>query len=278
MKISIKLTAVLLAFGVLSGCAHDTKHTGTHMALCATAGGIVGGLIGGASGDSDDAGAGIAAGAAAGALFCAVNHHPEHAPACSMEAPEGALLDANGCAFDSDNDGVVDGLDKCPGTPAGVQVDAMGCALDSDGDGVVDHLDECPGTPAGTAVDSKGCALPVAGETILSLTGVNFATNSAELTSHARTQLDNAINMLSEATNVVKVRVEGHTDSRGSASYNESLSTRRAVSVIQYLVRHGGIAADKLTAVGMGETSPVASNDTADGRAMNRRVDFVVSQ
>ena len=278
MKISVKLTAAILALGVLSGCAHDTKHTATHIALCATAGGIAGGLIAGAAGgDSDDAGAGIAAGAAAAALFCAVNDHPAHGPNCPMEAPEGALLDANGCAFDTDGDGVVDGIDQCPGTPAGVSVDATGCPLDSDGDGVIDANDECPGTPAGATVDSKGCEL-VVGDTIVSLTGVNFETNSAVLTAHAKGQLDNAINALADAANVVNVSVEGHTDSRGAAAYNQTLSLHRAESVIHYLVDHGGLDASKLIAVGMGEGSPVATNDTAEGRAMNRRVDFVVSQ
>jgi len=61
--------------------------------------------------------------------------------------------------LDSDGDGVVDSLDKCPGTPAGVKVDKDGCPLDSDGDGVPDYLDKCPGTPAGTAVDKDGCPL-----------------------------------------------------------------------------------------------------------------------
>lgn len=276
MKISTKLVAALLALGVLSGCS-TTKHDNTHRLLCATAGGIAGGLIAGAAGgDSEDAGIGIAAGAAVATLLCPASHeHPEHN--CPMEAPEGALLDANGCAFDSDNDGVVDGIDQCPGTPAGVQVDAQGCPLDSDGDGVIDHHDECPNTPAGTTVDSKGCAL-VAGDTIVSLTGVNFETNSAVLTAHAKSQLDNAINTLADAASVVGVRVEGHTDSRGSEAYNQQLSLKRAESVIHYLVSHGGLDVSKFTAVGMGETSPVASNATAEGRAQNRRVDFVVSQ
>ncbi len=277
MKISVKLTAALLALGVLSGCANN-NHKVADYALCTAAGGIVGGIVSGVTGgDSADAGIGIAAGAAIAAMLCPTTH-PEEAPACSMVAPEGALLDANGCAFDSDNDGVVDGVDQCPGTPSGVEVDAMGCPLDSDGDGVVDHLDECPGTPAGTAVDLKGCALPVAGDTILSLTGVNFETDSAVLTAHAKGQLDNAINLITAATDVIGVRVEGHTDSRGSAAYNETLSLKRAESVVHYLVNHGGISADKLTAVGMGESHPVASNDTAEGQAMNRRVDFVVHQ
>lgn len=270
MKISVKLTAAVLALGVLSGCA---THQVSDRLVCATAGAIAGGLIAGAmnSAGSSDVGIGIAAGAAVATLLCPTTHEP----VCAEVAPEGALLDANGCAFDSDNDGVVDGIDQCPGTPAGIQVDAHGCALDSDGDGVVNHHDQCPFTPAGIVVDEKGC--PLAGETILSLTGVNFATNKADLTPHAMGQLDEAIESLTHATNVVSVRIEGHTDSTGTEKYNHHLSQKRAEAVVHYLVSHG-INAEHLHAVGMGEGHPAARNDTAEGRAQNRRVDFVVSQ
>jgi OOP family OmpA-OmpF porin len=73
----------------------------------------------------------------------------------------------------------------------------------------------------------------------------------------------------------VAVIVEGHTDSVGSDAYNKKLSLRRADAVRQYLVKHG-IPADRITAEGFGESSPVASNDTEDGRAQNRRVELRV--
>ena len=75
--------------------------------------------------------------------------------------PSGVQVDKDGCPLDSDRDGVYDYLDKCPGTPAGVKVDRDGCPLDSDGDGVYDYLDKCPGTPAGVKVDRDGCPFPV---------------------------------------------------------------------------------------------------------------------
>lgn len=78
--------------------------------------------------------------------------------------PAGVKVDANGCPIDTDGDGVADYLDKCPGTPAGVKVDATGCALDTDGDGVADHMDKCPGTPSGVMVDASGCALDTDGD------------------------------------------------------------------------------------------------------------------
>jgi outer membrane protein OmpA-like peptidoglycan-associated protein len=71
--------------------------------------------------------------------------------------PIGCWVDEKGCPRDSDGDGVCDGLDRCPNTPAGCPVDEHGCPMDEDGDGVCDGLDNCPGTPAGCWVDDKGC-------------------------------------------------------------------------------------------------------------------------
>jgi outer membrane protein OmpA-like peptidoglycan-associated protein len=71
--------------------------------------------------------------------------------------PLGALVDANGCPIDSDGDNVADGIDQCPNTPRGATVDARGCPTDSDADGVPDGIDQCPGTPSGTSVDARGC-------------------------------------------------------------------------------------------------------------------------
>ncbi|MDR3668488.1 MAG: OmpA family protein [Ignavibacteriaceae bacterium] len=76
----------------------------------------------------------------------------------------GVAVLLGGGYVDSDNDGVPDYMDKCPGTPAGVKVDMFGCPLDSDGDGVPDYLDNCPNTPHGVAVDSHGCPLDADGD------------------------------------------------------------------------------------------------------------------
>jgi OOP family OmpA-OmpF porin len=73
--------------------------------------------------------------------------------------PIGVKVDQDGCPLDSDKDGVYDYLDKCPGTPIGVKVDQDGCPLDSDKDGVYDYLDKCPDTPIGVSVDLDGCPL-----------------------------------------------------------------------------------------------------------------------
>ena len=90
---------------------------------------------------------------------------------------------------------------------------------------------------------------------------VNFKTGSADLLVESNATLDRA-----RATTLVisnlKLRVEGHTDSTGSANYNQTLSQKRADSVRDYLVNTGGVPADQITAVGFGQTRPIASNDT----------------
>jgi len=184
--------------------------------------------------------------------------------------PKGAKVDSRGChkepEKDSDGDGVVDSKDKCPGTPRGAKVDRNGCELDSDGDGVVDSKDRCPGTPAGVKVDYKGCAEPVV------LKGVNFENNSAVLTAKAKSVLKDVANSLKKRPDV-KVTIAGHTDSRGSAAYNKMLSQRRADSVRRHLASMG-VKASNLKSKGFGEEQPIATNDTAAGRAENRRVEL----
>jgi OmpA-OmpF porin, OOP family len=81
--------------------------------------------------------------------------------------PAGRKVNAEGCELDGDRDGVVDALDKCPTTPAGRKVNAEGCELDSDGDGVVDALDKCPTTPAGRKVNAEGCELDSDGDGVV---------------------------------------------------------------------------------------------------------------
>lgn len=100
----------------------------------------------------------------------------------------------------------------------------------------------------------------------------NFATDSAVLSAKGISALDKAIVNLAVA-NVEKIKVVGHTDSVGSNEYNEDLSMRRAASVKQYLVKRG-VPSSVVTIDGMGEEMPVASNDTAQGRAQNRRVEI----
>jgi len=154
---------------------------------------------------------------------------------------------------------------KCPGTPAGVPVDADGCPLDSDHDGVPDYLDKCPGTPPGVKVDAKGCEV----EAIV-LKGVNFDFDSATLTPASEKVLDDVAALLKMRTGA-PATIGGHTDGKGKHAYNLKLSQRRAAAVRDYLIAKG-IAAGSLTATGYGDTQPIASNATEEGRAQNRRV------
>ncbi|MEW5965606.1 MAG: OmpA family protein [Pseudomonadota bacterium] len=210
---------------------------------------------------------------------------PNRADQCP-NTPKGAKVDAKGCPLDSDGDGVFDGLDKCPGTPAGVKVNADGCPLDTDGDGIPDYLDKCPtvpapGTPDGCpppAVEKPAEPAPAPVDTTprkLVLEGVNFSTDSSKLAPGSVAILDNAAATLKGWDDVkVMIEVAGHTDSTGSAAYNQKLSERRANTVRAYLIDKG-IAADRLIAKGYGETQPVADNKTRDGRYKNRRVELI---
>ena len=184
----------------------------------------------------------------------------------------GRKVNADGCEFDSDGDGVVDGNDKCPNTPAGRKVNADGCELDSDGDGIVDGDDKCPTVYAKTA---DGCPLPAAAPEPkkLELQGVNFDFDRAVLRQDGLTALDSDVATLKEWGDV-KVEIAGHTDSRGSDKYNMNLSQRRAEAVRNYLISKG-IAAERLSAKGYGESQPVADNATDEGRFKNRRVELV---
>ncbi len=189
-------------------------------------------------------------------------------PACGgMMAPAPVPSDAI-YWNDEDGDGVSDADDACPRTLIGVPVDSSGCANDNDGDGVPDYLDKCPETPLGSVVDTDGCKI-----IILSLQGVNFATDSSTLNSSAKSILDGVVGKMS-AHPSSHFTIEGHTDSRSTDDYNLALSERRANAVKSYLVSKG-VDASSLSAVGKGESQPVASNDTKEGRAANRRVDIL---
>jgi OOP family OmpA-OmpF porin len=106
------------------------------------------------------------------------------------------------------------------------------------------------------------------------LRGVNFDFDKSEIRPDAAVILEEAASILS-GTPDAQVRVEGHTDATGPDAYNQGLSERRAASVRKYLVEHG-IAASRLTSVGYGESRPIATNDTREGRALNRRVELQV--
>ncbi len=156
-------------------------------------------------------------------------------------------------------------------TGRGAEADTMAVAeADSDGDGVADSRDLCPNTPAGSRVDADGCELPVVQVASIKLL-VNFAFDSAVVQEKYFADLGELAQFLNRFQDL-DVDVEGHTDSTGPDDYNQGLSQRRAQAVVDLLVNEHGIARSRLQAKGYGESRPVASNDTEEGRAQNRRV------
>lgn len=142
---------------------------------------------------------------------------------------------------------------------------------DSDSDGVPDGIDRCPDTLRGARVDRDGCIVEQA---VIILQGVHFEHDSAQLSPSSTTILSQAADSLRGQASM-RVEVAGHTDSSGSDDYNQRLSRHRAQSVVDYLVSLG-IDRTRLSPVGYGESTPVADNGAAAGRASNRRVEFRV--
>lgn len=160
---------------------------------------------------------------------------------------------------------------------------------DEDGDGVPDSRDKCPGTPKGVQVDANGCPPPpppvavveevvVVKEETIVIRDVHFEFDSAKLTSTDKTKLDMIVTRLKQEAPSAKLRVTGHTDSVGSDTYNQKLSDRRAHSVVEYLISNGIPRSSFVSVLGAGESQPVADNKTADGRAMNRRVEIQINR
>ncbi len=207
-----------------------------------------------------------------------------------------------GCP-DSDNDGVADIDDKCPDTKTGYKVDAMGCPKDNDKDGILNEDDACP-DQAGIAalkgcpdsdgdgvsdkedlcpnvkgtLANKGCpeiAVADAKRITQIASKIFFETNSDKLKVASLAQLDELAQILKryEAANLL---IEGHADSQGEDAYNLNLSQKRTESVKAYLMGQG-IMESRLTAIGYGESRPIADNNTALGRAKNRRVELKTS-
>jgi len=237
----LKTLAVALSAIFAAGCANqDIKPTEV---ICPILGGVAGAAIVAGALDADDNAGAMAGGAVVGAglayFLCREDEVAPPAPAPKPAPP--------------------------PPKPAPPK--------DSDGDGVIDAKDECPGTPRGVKVNAVGC--PEVGEKILSLEGVNFDFDKATIRPESKPILDNAVRVLNENPSV-HVRVEGNTDSRGSEDYNLNLSQRRAEAVVAYLISMG-IDGSRLTPVGLGESNPVAPNDTPENMYRNRRVDLVVT-
>ncbi len=140
---------------------------------------------------------------------------------------------------------------------------------DSDRDGVLEHVDRCPNTPEGEEVDANGCIIMRAQ---ITLDGIQFGFDSAEILPASERTLQRGLQILRDNPDV-RVEIAGHTDNVGNAAYNRRLSRQRADAVKQWLVDHG-VEASRMTTRGYGSTQPVASNDDEQGQAQNRRIEF----
>ena len=201
--------------------------------------------------------------------------------------PEGVEVGPDGCPDDDlDGDGIPNKYDKCPEDPEDIDgfEDGDGCPdVDNDKDGIPDTADDCPNQPetVNDFLDEDGCPddpnekVVISKDKIIITEPVYFATNKAAILPQSFEILDEVARVMSENPQIELVRVEGHTDDRGRDEYNLDLSQKRADSVRTYLLDKG-ISRNRLESVGYGEAQPIADNETADGRAKNRRVEFTI--
>lgn len=209
-----------------------------------------------------------------------------------------AVNGLSGCP-DSDNDGVEDSRDRCPNAPG--KLAFGGCPFqDTDGDGLADEEDQCPEIPGSKThqgcpdsdndglVDSADKCPEIAGdpetggcpavseaikETLAIVTqSVQFESGSDQLKDSSREKLDELVAIM-EAYPYYNLVISGHTDSRGNDEANLKLSKARAAACFEYL-KSKSIAAERMSHEGYGETEPIATNDTSEGRRKNRRVAF----
>ena len=192
--------------------------------------------------------------------------------------------ETNGCPPpDRDKDGILDRDDACPDEP-GVKSDdpeKNGCPppKDSDGDGILDPDDDCPDQagPAGPP-GKNGCPkAKIVGKEIKILERVEFDTAKATIRPESEGVLNAVLDILNKHPEITLISVEGHTDNRGARGYNTALSRRRAASVVKWLVGKG-IDRNRMTSKGFGPTKPIDTNNTAEGRQNNRRVEFHIKK
>jgi len=165
-------------------------------------------------------------------------------------------------------------VEELPATAAGPKVaQLIPVVLDSDLDGLLDDEDQCPYTPKGVDVNELGCAT-YKGKIGDLIANVQFEVDSASLTEPSKIALNEIADML-VTYEAVKIEVQAHSDSTGSAIYNKKLSQKRADSVVRYLGSKQ-ISVQRLTGLGYGEEKPIADNATASGRSKNRRVEFIL--
>lgn len=202
-------------------------------------------------------------------------------------------MDNDGCPdTDNDKDGVTDANDRCADQAETVNgfADEDGCpddkpVDDTDGDGFKDDVDRCPYDPEdmNQFEDEDGCpddrlknARVVVTKGAIKINDViYFDTGKATIQQRSYSLLDEIAGVIAQHPDIKKIRVEGHTDDVGNDMNNFKLSQARAESVMAYLVSKG-IDKGRLDAAGFGEMRPLTSNATEEGKAQNRRVEFII--
>jgi outer membrane protein OmpA-like peptidoglycan-associated protein len=205
--------------------------------------------------------------------------------ACPMIVEDiDAFEDGDGCPDpDNDADGLPDPVDRCPNRAedADGDRDEDGCPdLDADGDGVPDDLDACP-TATETAngyLDQDGCPddkpmrVELTTEQIVITEQIQFEAGKTRIRAVSYPVLDDVAQVMRDSPRM-RVRIEGHTDDSGDEAMNVRLSKSRADAVLEYIIGKG-IDARRLATEGYGETRPIDSNLTTEGKQRNRRVEF----
>ncbi len=190
----------------------------------------------------------------------------------------------HGCPLnDLDRDGVVDVEDRCPNVSRLPFADParLGCPLpDTDHDLVPEPPDACPGVSGVPSMDPArtGCpnaGLRIVGARLLIAVPVFFNVDLDTVAPQSFAIMESVADVLRAASQIRHVSIEGHTDNTATLPYNIALSQRRAASVMAWLIAHG-ISATRLEAHGYGSARPVAPNGTVEGRARNRRVEFLI--
>ena len=213
--------------------------------------------------------------------------YPDDIDQCPTEKEDGRPPDPNdGCPApkDRDKDGIPDDIDKCPDVPEDKDgiMDGDGCPeTDADGDGIPDTEDACPLVPGVKNKDPKknGCKeehkkIIETSSGIQLLEPIQFDTGKSTIKAVSFPVLDEVVEVLKSHPDV-RMAIYGHTDSKGAPAMNTLLSKDRARSVLNYLGSKG-IAGKRLESNGFGPDKPIDSNETEEGRAKNRRVEFKI--
>jgi len=218
------------------------------------------------------------------------DHLADEIDTCPNDAEDAdGFEDQDGCKDpDNDADAVADAGDRCPlqAEDRDGHEDVDGCPDDdNDGDGLADHLDDCAMDPEDVDQfqDEDGCPEPGPAQATVTVTDtriliserVYFDFERETIRSVSLPLLQQVAQVLVRTPRIRKIRIEGYTDGSGDANYNLDLSYRRARSVLEYLVSQG-VERNRVTHIGYGETRPVASDDTPEGQALNRRVEFTI--